>query len=60
MEKETWILEELEKLFVNSQDYNERILIKTTQDIIKEQKKRIHQMEDEIEGTIWSPRRWGE
>ncbi|UFU01203.1 hypothetical protein KO561_09795 [Radiobacillus kanasensis] len=60
MEQGTWIHSELQRLFEKTNDYNQRVLIKATQDIIKEQEKRIYQMENEIEGTIWSPKRWGE
>ncbi|MRG86778.1 hypothetical protein [Salinibacillus xinjiangensis] len=60
MEQQTWILQELERLFHKTDDYYQRTLIKATEDILKEQSKRIYQMEGEIEGTIWSPKRWGE
>ncbi|SET54411.1 hypothetical protein SAMN05421676_105244 [Salinibacillus kushneri] len=60
MEQDTWIYEQLQQLLKTTDDYNRRVLIKATQDLIKEQEKRIYQMEGEIEGTIWSPKRWGE
>lgn len=60
MEKDEWILEELERSYDNSQDYNLAALIKAAQNIIKEQAKRMEQMEGEIDGTLWSPKRWGE
>ncbi|QHS21735.1 hypothetical protein GWK91_01700 [Virgibacillus sp. MSP4-1] len=60
MEQNAWIHEQLQHLFANTDDYNRRTLIKAAQDLIREQEKRIYQMEGEIEGTIWSPKRWGE
>ena len=60
MEKEEWILVELERSYDNSQDYKLAALIRATQNIIKEQGKRMVQMEGEIDGTLWSPKRWGE
>jgi hypothetical protein len=60
LEKIEWILHELQRIYDKSNDYNEVTLIKATQDIIREQAKRIEQMEGEIDGTIWSPKRWGE
>jgi hypothetical protein len=60
MEKEDWVLEELQRIYNNSSNYNQRTLIKAAQDIIIEQLKRIEQMEGEIDGTLWSPKKWGE
>lgn len=60
MEKNEWILQELKKLYDESDDYQEVVLIKATAQIIEEQEKRIFQMEGEIDGTLWSPKRWGE
>ncbi|WP_033827650.1 hypothetical protein [Bacillus andreraoultii] len=60
MEKQQWLLEQLDKIQQKSTDYNQITLVKATKDIINEQVKRIEQMEGELEGTIWSPKRWGE
>lgn len=60
MEKLQWLLEQLDKIHQKSTDYNQITLIKATKDIINEQEKRIEQMEGELEGTLWSPKRWGE
>ncbi|WP_102029027.1 hypothetical protein [Salirhabdus sp. Marseille-P4669] len=60
MENNEWILEQIHQAYEKSDDYNTRTLLKAAQDIIKEQVKRIDQMEGEMEGTIWSPRRWSE
>ncbi len=60
VEKSEWVMEQLQKLYDQTNDYNQMTLVKAAQDLIREQVKRIEQMEGEIEGTIWSPRRWGE
>lgn len=60
MEKDEWILEELQRIYDQSQNYNQMALIKATQAIIKEQAERIVQMEGNIDGTLWSPRKWNE
>lgn len=59
MEREEWLLHELQKIYDKTSDYNEATLIKAAQEIIKEQEKRIYQMEGEIDGTLWSPKKWG-
>jgi hypothetical protein len=59
-EKEEWILSELERTLEKTADETLRVLIKAAQGIIKEQSRRMEQMEAEIDGTLWSPRRWGE
>lgn len=60
MEENEWILEQLKHVFNKTDDYYQRTLIKATRDIVKEQAKRMDQMEGEMEGTIWSPRKWSE
>ncbi|MGY0693893.1 hypothetical protein ACW2QC_14080 [Virgibacillus sp. FSP13] len=60
MEKEEWMLQELERVYHNSSDYKQRALIEAARNIIKEQAKRITQMEGELDGTLWSPRNWSE
>ncbi len=60
MNQDEWILKQLQNLYNTSNDYNQRTLMKAAQQIIKEQMKRTDQMEGEIEGTLWSPKRWGE
>ncbi|MCA9765258.1 MAG: hypothetical protein KC455_02445 [Carnobacterium sp.] len=58
MEKEDWLLFELEKLFTSSQEYKQKALLKATTELVKEQVKRINQMEGELDGRLWSPRDW--
>lgn len=60
MENDSWILNQLQETYDKLDDYNQRALIIAAKGIIKEQSKRTEQMEGQIEGTIWSPRNWGE
>ncbi|MGP4041049.1 hypothetical protein ACTWP4_14295 [Gracilibacillus sp. D59] len=60
MEENEWILQQLQHVLDKSDHYNQRTLMKAAQNIIKEQSKRMDQMEGEMEGTIWSPRKWNE
>lgn len=60
MEKEEWMLQELERVFYNSRDYKQKALIESARGLIKEQSERIQQMEGELDGTLWSPRDWYE
>ncbi|MDX8045818.1 hypothetical protein SH601_07420 [Gracilibacillus sp. S3-1-1] len=60
MNENEWILEQLNQALQTTDDYYERTLIKACQDMLTEQAKRIDQMEGEMEGTIWSPKRWSE
>ncbi len=60
MDKHEWILQELQKIYDKSDNYQLVTIVKATRDIIEEQRKRIEQMEGEIDGTLWSPKRWGE
>ncbi|WP_238985057.1 hypothetical protein [Bacillus kwashiorkori] len=60
LERKEWILQELQRVYDQSQNYMEVALIKATQSILLEQYKRIEQMEGEMDGTLWSPKRWSE
>ncbi|MGB3160097.1 hypothetical protein [Carnobacterium sp.] len=60
MDREDWLLLELEALFSSSQEYKQKALLKATMDIVKEQFKRINQMEGELDGRLWSPRDWND
>ncbi|TMN21728.1 hypothetical protein [Lentibacillus cibarius] len=60
MENDAWILNQLQETYDMLDDYNQRTLIKAAIGMIQEQSKRTEQMEGQIEGTIWSPKNWGE
>ncbi|MUV36400.1 hypothetical protein JNUCC1_00202 [Lentibacillus sp. JNUCC-1] len=60
MEQNEWILGELDRLFAEEKDFRRLALIKAAREIIGEQDKRIWQMEGELDGTLWSPKKWDE
>ncbi|WP_034551524.1 hypothetical protein [Carnobacterium funditum] len=60
MDKEEWLLLELNTLFSSSQEYKQKALLKATIELVKEQFKRINQMEGELDGRLWSPRDWND
>ncbi|WP_028274863.1 hypothetical protein [Atopococcus tabaci] len=60
MEEQEWIYEQLDKLFEDSRDYQQKALILAAKKLIQEQYERIEQMKGELDGTLWSPRSWNE
>lgn len=60
MDKNDWILEELANIDEQESDITQQALIRAAKQIIREQDKRIWQMEGELDGTLWSPKRWNE
>lgn len=60
MEENDWILEELENIDEQDSDTNQQAILLAAKQIIREQDKRIWQMEGELDGTLWSPKRWDE
>ncbi|WP_208590213.1 hypothetical protein [Gracilibacillus suaedae] len=57
-EENEWMIHQLQQVLNSTDDYYLRTLIKAAVDIIEEQERRMDQMEGEMEGTIWSPRKW--
>ena len=60
MNEKDWLLIELDALFSSSQEYKQKALLKATMELVKEQFKRIDQMEGELDGRLWSPRDWND
>ena len=59
MEHEQWMLDQIEELENNSKDYRQIALYQAFADLIKEQYKRIAETQGEIDGLMWSPKKWG-
>ncbi|MDY0410117.1 hypothetical protein ACFFIS_02590 [Virgibacillus soli] len=57
---ENKIIEELERISDHHKEYEQLVLIEAAKEIIKEQHKRIAQMEGQLDGTLWSPKNWGD
>lgn len=55
-----WMLNELAGIDDQNSDIDQQALIRATEQLIREQDKRIWQMEGELDGTLWSPKRWDE
>lgn len=60
MDTNEWVLGELANIDEQNSDMNQQALLRATKQIIREQDKRIWQMEGELDGTLWSPKRWNE
>jgi len=60
MDKNNWIIEELDQIDEQESGITQQAIILAAKKIIREQDKRIWQMEGELDGTLWSPKRWNE
>ncbi|HLR04161.1 MAG TPA: hypothetical protein VK111_15575 [Virgibacillus sp.] len=60
MEENDWILDELDHIDEQESSTHQQAIILAAKQIIREQDKRIWQMEGEMDGTLWSPKRWDE
>ena len=53
-----WIKEQLDLAIEESRDYKQKALLLGTKKIIEEQYTRIEQMQGEVDGTMWSTKKW--
>jgi len=60
MEDNQWLMDQLEKLTVKSQDYKQKALLQAARELLEEQEKRREQLQGELDGTLWSPGKWNE
>ncbi|MFO8069000.1 MAG: hypothetical protein R6U02_03305 [Alkalibacterium sp.] len=60
MEDKQWLMNQLEKLSEESQDYKQKALLQATKALLEEQEKRKEQLQGELDGTLWSPGNWNE
>ncbi|MDY0407251.1 hypothetical protein P5G51_019660 [Virgibacillus sp. 179-BFC.A HS] len=54
------LIRALEEMSERQSDYHAQALLFATSKLLQEQDKRIALMEGELDGTLWSPRNWGE
>lgn len=54
------IIDDLEKMIDRHSDFHMQALLSFVIRVMQEQNKRIDLMEGELDGTLWSPRNWGE
>ncbi len=53
-----WLLEETNQMELKATSYQEKAFYQELKKVISEQYKRIEQAEGEIDGTLWSPKKW--
>ncbi|MEG0284624.1 MULTISPECIES: hypothetical protein [Vagococcus] len=58
MSDKEWLVNEMMLLARNSSSYEEQAFFQELEKIVEEQFKRIEQAEAELDGTMWSPRKW--
>lgn len=57
IEKE-WLIKEIQSAKKSAQSYEENAFFQELEVIVREQYKRIEQAEGELDGSLWSPKRW--
>ncbi|MFD2210277.1 hypothetical protein ACFSMW_11150 [Virgibacillus halophilus] len=60
MDSNDLVIDNLEKMIDHHRDFHMQALLSAVIGVMQEQTKRIDLMEGEIDGTLWSPRNWGE
>ncbi|MCL0330387.1 hypothetical protein [Apilactobacillus xinyiensis] len=58
MTDKSWFDEEVDKLKKDENSFTNRALLEHTKCLIREQDKRIQQLQDELDGRTWSPDKW--
>ena len=58
MSGKEWLVNEMMLLARNGTSYEEQAFFQELEKIVEEQFKRIEQAEAELDGTMWSPRKW--
>lgn len=53
-----WLEKELSKLFIESQSYQQKALLLSLRDLLKEENHRLIQAQGELEGYLWSKEEW--
>ena len=56
--QDEWVLTQLEDLFEKSQDYKQKAFLIGLKELIVEQEKRKGQLQGQLDGELWSPRKW--
>ena len=60
MEEKNWLLAEIDTLLIQVNSYEEKALYVSLKKLIEEQYNRLEQLEGQLDGTLWSPKEWGE
>lgn len=58
MSEKEWAIEEVQILAKSEKSYEKRAFFQELEKIINEQYKRIEQAKGELDGNLWSPKKW--
>ncbi len=58
MSEKEWVIEEVQILAKSEKSYEKRAFFQELEKIINEQYKRIEQAKGELDGNLWSPKKW--
>lgn len=53
-----WLIKEIRDYQINVTTYEEKAFFQELETIVNEQLKRIRQAEGELDGSLWSPKKW--
>jgi len=56
--EEEWMFAQLDDLFEKSQDYKQKAFFLGLKELMMEQEKRKGQLQGQLDGELWSPRKW--
>ena len=56
--EEEWLFAQLNDLFEKSQDYKQKAFFLGLKELMMEQEKRKGQLQGQLDGELWSPRKW--
>ncbi|KRM69890.1 hypothetical protein [Apilactobacillus ozensis] len=58
MTDKSWFDKEVDKLKLDEVSFTTRSILERTKFLVREQDKRIQQLQDELDGRTWSPDKW--
>ncbi|MGX7025533.1 hypothetical protein [Vagococcus hydrophili] len=58
MHEESWVLAQIKTISESATTYVEKAYYQELEKIIIEQYKRIEQAKGELDGNLWSPKKW--
>ena len=60
MEEKNWLMIEIDELLTQVSSYEEKALYASLKKLVSEQYNRLEQLEGQLDGTLWSPKEWGQ
>lgn len=58
MNEQEWVLSEVNFLKEKAKSYELKAFYQELEEVIREQYKRIDQAKGELDGNLWSPKKW--